>query len=90
MAEQTNGNGEKLQKAAENALLTLAARVIVVVLVPATLGLGAWIGSYVVQKLDEFIHESRAFQVETAKSISGIDVRLSVTETRVDALERRK
>ena len=83
-----NGNGERIKHAAENALLTLASRWIVVVLVPATLGLGAWTGNYVVGRLDEFIKETKVFQTETAKAIGGIDVRLSVTETRVEQLEK--
>lgn len=88
MAEASNGNGERIKQAAENAILTLASRWIVVLLVPATLGLGAWTGNYVVGRLDEFIRESKAFQADTAKAIGGIDVRLSVTETRVEQLEK--
>jgi len=86
VAEQSSG--ERIKQAAENAILTLASRWIVVVLVPATLGLGAWTGNYIVSRLDEFIRESKVFQIETAKAIGGIDVRLSVTETRVENLEK--
>ena len=90
MAEAPNGNGERLQKAAENALLVLLSRWIVVLLVPATLGLGGYIGNRVVGQLDEFIKETRAQHEADIAKVNGIDVRLSVTETRVDALERRQ
>ncbi len=91
MAEQSvNGNGERIQKAAENALLTLSSRWITVLMVPATLALGGWMGNYIVGQLNDFIKETRQERESTNNRVNGIDVRLSVTETKVEGLEKHR
>lgn len=90
MAENGNGNGERIKQAAENALLTLASRWIVVFGVPLILGLVAFIGKAVWDDVRELKTTLAAQYIETTKALGSLDVRLSVTETRVEQLERAR
>lgn len=52
MSDTSPGNGRSVQKAAESAILQLAARVGIVVLMTICLPFGAWVGSRLVTSLD--------------------------------------
>lgn len=88
MTSDPTGNGDRLQKAAENALLILASRWFVIIGLPLIAAMGTFIGKSVWDDVREMKATLQAQYVETNRTISGLDVRLSVTETRVENLEK--
>lgn len=67
MAEtQTNGNGERMQKAAEGALLQLAARWGIVGICAIALPAGAWMGTRLVTSLDKVVESVGVLSTDVA------------------------
>lgn len=67
MAESTmNGNGERLQKAAESAVLQLVARWGIVGICAVALPAGAWMGTRLIDTLDKVVSSVASLQTDMA------------------------
>ena len=81
MAEQTNGtygHGQRLQAAAENALLQLVARWGIVAICAVALPTGAWIGSRLIGTLDKVV-----------ESVAGLSTDMAVVKNDIGYLKEK-
>ena len=79
MAEQTNGpsgNGQRLQAAAENALLQLVARWGIVAICALALPVGAWMGNRLIGTLDKVV-----------ESVAGLTTDMAVVKNDISYLK---
>lgn len=84
MAENGNGNGERIQKAVDNAVLTVIARYASI----ATAAIGTAMGGLIWWEVSNFVTEARQAHSDLVKAINGLDIRQSIVETRVEQLEK--
>jgi hypothetical protein len=85
----SNGNGQKLEKAAESALLRLAARWMILIGFPAMFAFSVWAGQTIVGGINEFIKEARQEFKDQDDRMNGFDVRLTGVERDVEHLRSR-
>lgn len=80
MAENSNpnGNGQRLQAAAEGALLQLVARWGIVAICAIALPAGAWMGSRIIGSLDKVIER-----------VDGLTVDVAVMKTDISYLKQK-
>ena len=65
---ENNGNNHRLQRAADNAILQLAARVVIVLALPA----GAWMGGRLVDAIDGMAGKIAAIEIKVERM--GVDI----------------
>lgn len=73
---------KSISEAIQNGFGTLLSRGFIIVGMPAILGMGIWIGERVVATLDRLVERVDAQHDDTVKALNGLDVRLTVVETR--------
>lgn len=73
----------------ENALLTMAARWLTVVGFPAMFALSVWFGNKFVERIDNFMAETRQEWRDTDQRMNGLDVRLTGAERDIQYLKDR-
>lgn len=74
----TQGNGEKAQRAAENAVLTLVARLGIIGICSVALPVGAWMGARLVTTLDKVVEK-----------VDGLTLDVAVMKTDITYLRRK-
>lgn len=86
----TNGKpNPMIIDALQNGVGALISRLMIVIGVPAIMGMGVWIGERMVGELDHLSHKVDTQHDETMRSIGGLDARLTGTEHDIVFLKDR-
>jgi len=84
-----NGTGNKLENAAESAMLRLAARWMILIGFPAMFAFSVWAGQTIMGGINEFIREARQEFKDQDQRVNGLDVRLTGVERDVENMRSR-
>lgn len=80
----------KLKEALNNGVGTALSRLIIITMVPATLGLGAFIGNRVVGQIDELTRTVANQHEQTVTRVNSLDMRITGAEHDIAYLKDRK